>query len=117
MNIKLIFIKELIQEAYKLETNKTPLLIINNNIIKYIMINLWCISIKERLLLLQIICKLISMYPNRIENITKNLLCDFSFFQNGTDEFYTLYSVINDLLHLRAKYENQPGWDKYYKKI
>jgi hypothetical protein len=81
------------------------------------MLSIWCNTTEEKLLLLQIITKLIGMYPYRLKNLTEDLICDFSLLENGTDEFYTLYSVINDLLHLRNKYENQPRWDKYYKKI
>jgi crossover junction endodeoxyribonuclease RusA len=116
-NLELENIKELIYEAYKLDTNKSALLVNDGYKIKYLMLDTWCSTLEDKLLLLKIIYKLIDMYPHRIASMAEHLLDNFSLISTSTVEISTLYSVINDLLHLRNKYEDQPRWDKYYKKV
>jgi hypothetical protein len=71
---ELVNIKELIQEAYKIDTNKSAMISVDSNKIKYLMLETWCNNLEERLLLLTIIYKLIEMYPHRLAAITDNLL-------------------------------------------
>lgn len=103
---ELVNIKDLIKEAYKIDTNKIAVLGIDKYKIKYLMLDTWCNTLDNKLLLLKIIYKLINMYPHRLEYIAHDLFYNFSIVKNGTQEIYILYSLLIKLLLLKAAHEN-----------
>lgn len=98
---ELYIIKDIITEAYKIDTNITPFIEIEDNKMYYILLDLWCKDTEDQILLLKIILKVIDMFPSRMEDITSFLLCRTSLINTESLEVSILCNWLNDSLSRR----------------